>query len=49
MVDKSFGDPVCEMVGIISLVGDCRFGIEPIDQVVGKGDVVALARRADQA
>lgn len=44
-----FGDPVDEMVGVVSLVGDCRFSCDALDQVMGKGDVVALAGRADQA
>ena len=37
------------MIGIISLVGDSGFGVDAVDQVVGKGDVVALAGRTDQA
>src|SRR5262245_48750707 len=36
------------MVGIVSLVGDGDLGIDALDRVVGEGDVVALARRADQ-
>ena len=43
------GDPVCEMVGIVSLVGDGRLRIEAVHEVVGERDVIALARRADQA
>ena len=45
----AFGDPADEMVGIISLVGDCCIGVDAVDQVMGKGDVVALPGRADQA
>lgn len=37
------------MVGVVALVGDCRFGLDAVDQVMGKGDVVALAGRGDQA
>lgn len=43
------GDPVGEMIGIVALVGDCRFGLDTVDQVMGKRDVVALAGRSDQA
>ena len=42
-------DPAGEMIGVVSLVGDCRFGLDAVDQVVGEGDVVALSRRSDQA
>ena len=38
-----FGDPVDEMIGVVSFVGDCRFGCDALDEVMGKGDVVALA------
>lgn len=37
------------MVGVISLVGDGGIGVDAINQVMGEGDVVALAGRADQA
>jgi len=39
----AFGDPADEMIGIISLVGECGLGIDAVDQVMGEGDVVALA------
>jgi hypothetical protein len=51
--DDDFGaaidDPAGEMVGVVSLVGDCCFGFDAVDQVVGEGDVVALSGRSDQA
>ena len=37
------------MVGVISLVGDGGIGVDTVDQIMGKGDVVALAGRADQS
>jgi hypothetical protein len=37
------------VVGVISLVGDSGIGVDTVDQIMGKGDVVALAGRADQA
>lgn len=38
-----FSNPVGEMVGIVSLVGKGRLGLDAVDQVMGEGDVVALA------
>lgn len=43
------GDPLGKVVGIVALVGDGDFGGEAVDEIVGEGDVVALAGRADQA
>ena len=43
------GDPVDEMVGVISLVGDGAVGVDAVDQVVSEGNVVALAGRGDEA
>ena len=42
-------DGVGEMVGIVTLVGDDGTRFETLDQIMGQGDVVALARRTDQA
>jgi hypothetical protein len=36
------------MVGIIAFIGEEGLGFEPLDEVVGESDVVALAGRADQ-
>ena len=41
-------DPVGEVIGVVSLVGDGGIGIDTVDQVVGEGDVVTLTGRADQ-
>jgi hypothetical protein len=48
-LSAGLGDPVGEMVGVISLVGDGGFGLDAVDKIVGEGDVVALTGRADQA
>ena len=37
------------MIGVVALVGDCDVWGEALDQFEREGDVVALARRADQA
>jgi len=37
------------VIGIVSFIGDGRFCIDAVDQIVSEGDVVALAGRADQA
>ena len=37
------------MVGIIALIGQQSPGLDVFDELMGKGDVVALARRANQA
>jgi len=42
-----FGDPVCEVIGVVSLVGDGDIGLDAVNEVVGEGDVVALAGRGD--
>lgn len=47
--DTGLGDPVCEVICVVSLVGDCRIGVDALDQVMSKSNVVALAGRADQA
>lgn len=46
---SGFGDPIDEMVGVIALVGQRGLGLKALDEIVGEGDIVALARRADQA
>ena len=43
-----FSDPVDEMVGIIALVGDCRFGVDTLDQVM-KTDRPRLLLRNGQS
>ncbi|WP_041778159.1 hypothetical protein [Beijerinckia indica] len=42
-------DPTGGMVGVLSLVGHGVASFDAVAQVMGKGDVVALARKADQA
>jgi hypothetical protein len=37
------------MVGVVALIGNRGSGFETVDESLGKGDVVALARRANQA
>lgn len=39
----AFSDPVGQVVGVISLVGDGSFCLDAVDQVMGESDVVALA------
>ena len=46
---SGFSDPVGKVIGIVSFVGDCHFGLDAVDQIVGEGDVVALSGRGDQA
>src|SRR5690606_30547738 len=43
----TISDPAGQVVGVVSLVVDGGIGIEAVDQVMGKGDVVALSGRAD--
>ena len=43
------GDLVDEMVGIVAFVGDRRAGGDAVNKVMREGDVIALARGADQA
>lgn len=43
------GESVAQMVGIIAFVGDGGVGLDALDELVGEGDVVALAGRADEA
>lgn len=40
---------VGETVGIVTLVGDDGIRLEALDQLLSQGDVVALARRTDEA
>lgn len=40
---------VGETVGIVTLVGDDGIRLEALDQLLSQGDVVALARRIDEA
>ena len=35
-------DPVYEVIGVESLVGDGGFDLDAVDQIMGEGDVVAL-------
>jgi hypothetical protein len=42
-------DLVSEMIGVVSFVSDSGVGLDAVNQVVGEGDVVALAGRTDQA
>ena len=42
-----FCNPIAEMIGVVALVGDR--GGETLDKFVGKGDVVALPGRSNQA
>ena len=42
------GDAVDQMVGIIALIGNCGVRVEAVDQIMGKGNVVALPRGTDQ-
>ena len=44
-----FCDPVAKAIGVVTLVGEGDVGGEAFDQLVGKGDVAALSRGADQA
>ena len=37
------------MIGVITLVGDDRFGRKAFDEIMRLGDVVALARPEQQA
>lgn len=43
------GDLIHKVVSIVTLVREGEVGVDTLDQVVGEGDVVALAGRADQA
>ena len=42
-------DGLDEMVGVVTLVGDDGISVEPFDQVMGQGDVIALTRCTDEA
>ena len=44
-----FCEPLDEVVGIISFVGNGDLGVDAIDQIVGEDNVIALAGRADQS
>jgi len=48
-LDTTCSKSVGEMIGILAFVGDDGIGVDTINQVMGQGDVVALAGRADQA
>ena len=43
------GDLLVQAIGIVALVGDRGLGLEAVDERVGKGNVVALPWRANQA
>ena len=43
------GDPLDEMIGVVSLVGNGGFGLDAVDELVREGDVVALPGRGNQA
>ena len=45
---SGLNDALDEMVGVIALVGNGRAGVEAVDKIMGKGNVVALAGSADQ-
>ena len=46
---SALDDGVGETVGIVTLVGDDGIRLETFDQLLSHGDVVALARRTDEA
>lgn len=41
-------DPVAQMVGIVTLVGQQGISFYPVDKIVSESDVVALSRTGDQ-
>ena len=41
-------DPVAEVIGVLTLIGDGGIRDEAFDQIMREGDVVALAWRTDQ-
>jgi hypothetical protein len=45
----AFSDLVAQVIGVVALIGDRDIGGEALDQLMREGDVVALARRSDQA
>ena len=45
----SFCDGFAKMVGVITLVGDCRVRLEAVDEIMRKGDVVTLPGTGDEA
>lgn len=44
-----FSDLFVQVVGVIALVGDGGASLEAINEILGKGDVVALPGAGDQA
>lgn len=48
-LSAAFSDPFGKMIDIVSLVGEGRAGVDAIDQIMGKRDVVSLSGRGDQA
>lgn len=51
--DDDFGsgvcNPVAQMVGIVTFVGQNGSGLETVDKIMSKGDVIALSRTGNQA
>ena len=43
------GDPVAQMISVVTLVGQKSLGFDPVDKFVRQGDVVTLARSRDQS
>lgn len=46
---SALGDPVAQMIGVVSLVGQKGLGLDPFDKFMRQGDVVTLTRCRDQA
>lgn len=44
-----FSDPVGQMIGIVSFVGDGCLGLDAVDELMSKSDVVALAGCSNEA
>jgi hypothetical protein len=45
----ALGDPVAQMISVVTLVGQKSLGFDPFDKFVRQGDVVTLARSRDQS
>ncbi|NIJ60342.1 hypothetical protein FHS82_004220 [Pseudochelatococcus lubricantis] len=39
---------VCKMIGVVAFVRNGGISVDAIDQIVGEGDVIALAGRSNQ-
>lgn len=44
-----FSDLFVQVVGVIAVVGDRGTSLKAIDEIMGKGDIVALSGAGDQA